>query len=434
MPRLAPLLVLAGVLACGDTALPPSAPNEQRPSPAAWSIMPGVVNEADALAISQTIQDHHWPYHTLLNPEYASGDSTSADFTTVVHYTQAADNAIWTGHYLAAEAFRYSVTRSPEAFANAQRALDGIVALVDVTGTELLARTLIPSGSPHLPRILQEEQKHGSYTGTYAGAEYVWLANTSRDQYSGVFFGLGVAYDYIDDPATRERIRVTVGRLLDFLLANGWSVKMPDGSTSTTFVGRADQQLSFLQVGRRVDPAKYDAKYKTARKNQASSVINPISWECMDTHGSYYKFNLDHINLYNLIRLEEAGSYRNTYMKAFDKLRSCTKTHQNAHFNMVERGLKGASDVRDAETRELLGLWLKRPRRDWFVDNSGKYAACGTNRSCSVIRVDERYTTDFLWQRSPFQLWGGEQGKKATPGVDYILPYWMARAYGVVGS
>ena len=40
--------------------------------------------------------------------------------------------------------------------------------------------------------------------------------------------------------------------------------------------------------------------------------------------------------------------------------------------------------------------------------------------------------TDFLWQRGPWQLSGGGAGLTETAGVDYILPYWMARYYGVV--
>ena len=261
---------------------------------------------------------------------------------------------------------------------------------------------------------------------------YGWLGNTSRDQYSGVFFGLGVAYSLVADVAIRKEIRRDVSHMLKFLVRNGWNVRMPDGTISTTFAGRPDQQLSFLQVGRLVDPAKWDAPYRLARTAYASSVGLPISSECLDPYGSYYKFNLDHINFYNLIRLEEPGTPRNFYLSAFTMLRNCTRSHQNAHFNMIERGLQGASSTRDAETVNMLGLWLLRPRRNIYVDNTGKYPACGTNRACSPIPVNDRYPTDFLWQRSPFQLSGGEDGTVPTPGVDYILPYWMARYYQVM--
>jgi len=40
--------------------------------------------------------------------------------------------------------------------------------------------------------------------------------------------------------------------------------------------------------------------------------------------------------------------------------------------------------------------------------------------------------TDFLWQRSPFLLVGGGYGTIEGAGLDYILPYWMARYYEVL--
>jgi uncharacterized protein (TIGR03437 family) len=45
-----------------------------------------------------------------------------------------------------------------------------------------------------------------------------------------------------------------------------------------------------------------------------------------------------------------------------------------------------------------------------------------------------RPPTDFLWQRSPFQLAVGGAGIIESPGIDYILPYWMARYYGLQES
>ncbi|HEY7180203.1 MAG TPA: hypothetical protein VIC84_02240 [Blastocatellia bacterium] len=45
--------------------------------------------------------------------------------------------------------------------------------------------------------------------------------------------------------------------------------------------------------------------------------------------------------------------------------------------------------------------------------------------------IVDRVNTDFLWQRSPFLLFGGGAGAIETAGIDYILPYWMARYYGI---
>jgi hypothetical protein len=387
-------------------------------------------SDSDALLISNNIQLLHMPYGTVVDPVFASSDPQSPDYSQIVSYARAGDSAIWTGHYLAAEAFRYQTTRSSEALNNVRSALHGIHSLLDVTGTGVLARFLAPAVWPYATAIQQQEGRHGIYYTTYAGQSYFWIGNTSRDQYSGVMFGLSIAYDAVDDPSVRDFIRNDVTRILDYLLGHGWSVFMPDGSISTTFQIRPDQQLSFLQIGRTINAVRFAGLYTLYRAVYATSVRLPILFDSIDDHNHYFKFNLNYINLHNLIRLEEPGPYKQIYMNAYDALRSQTQQHGNAHFNMVDRGLKGADTTRDGETVNLLALWFQRPERDYWVDLRSKYPACD-NRACTPIPVNERVNTDFLWQRSPFQLFGGGAGTIETAAIDYILPYWMARAYGV---
>ena len=422
--RKAVLLCLTVALAACDEPLRPPAGPGRAPSLAT------IATEPDAIAISANIQQLHVPYGTMIDPVFASSDPASPDFTRLVSYTRAGDAAIWTGHYLAAEAFRYGVTRSREALRNVRTTINGITGLIEVTGTGLLARFYMPTTSPYVADITAGEQKHTRREGTIDGQPHYWWGNTSRDQYSGVFFGLGVAYDLVDDAPTRRHVSRAVTRMLDFLLRNGWNVVMPDGTISTTFIGRADQQLSLLQVGRRVNPQRFSAIYLAHRTALAAEVPLPIMGECFDPHNSYFKLNLDHINLYNLIRLEEPLSPAlPLYMQAFTTLRGCTGSHQNAHFNMIDRGARGPDPARDTETDVLLDLWLERPRRDYFVDVRSQYPECEDNRSCTPVRVDQRVNTDFLWQRSPFQTYGGGEGLIETAAIDYILPYWMSRWY-----
>ena len=72
------------------------------------SMAPALAAEVDALAISHSIQERHFPHFTLLDPIFDGPASNQ-----IVNYTRCGDSAIWTGHYLAAEAFRYAATRSP---------------------------------------------------------------------------------------------------------------------------------------------------------------------------------------------------------------------------------------------------------------------------------------------------------------------------------
>jgi hypothetical protein len=221
--------------------------------------------------------------------------------------------------------------------------------------------------------------------------------------------------------------------MLNFLLAKNWSVVMPDGSVSTTFIIRPDEELSLLQVGRQVNAAQFASQYDSLASNPVSLLGVPlaVSVDASDSHSSYFKFNLDAICLFDLIRLENNSSLRNQYRAAYAAFHDAVKDHGNAHFNMVDRALNGASSSRDMETVTLLNLWLQRPRRDPFVDLTGVYQACGSD-ACNPIPVDKRIPTDFLWQRSPFQLVGGGSGVIESAGIDYILPYWMGRYYGVV--
>ncbi len=384
---------------------------------------PLIASDADALAISRNIQARHLIYGTIIDPVFAGPTSDS-----IVSYSRCGDSAIWTGHYLAAEAFRYKVTRSAEALANARKAVAGIKSLLDVTGNNVLARCLIPEGSAYAAAIHAEEAPNGVYRSS---PEYTWIGNTSRDQYSGVMFGLGVAFEIIDDPGLRSVIAATVTRIVDFLRGNEWLVRMPNGSISTTFLGRADQQLAFLQLAREVNSDRFSTAYDISRVLLSSATIPPISLEVL-SEDSYFKFNIDSINLYTLIHLERS-SFGTIYRKAYDILRNYTDDHGNAFFNMIDRALNGPNPARDAETRALLEQWLLRPRRDFPVDLRGKVPACiAEDRACRPIPVAQRITTDFLWQRSPFQMVCGGEGLIETAGIDYILPYWMARYYGVV--
>src|SRR5205085_11492738 len=144
-----------------------------------------------------------------IDPIFASPSSQE-----IVAYTRGGDSATWTGHYLAAEAFRYKVTASPDALANIWKALQGIRSLRVVTGTNLLARCLVPVDWPFASSITHEEAGHGIYAGTVDGRSYQLVGHTSRDQHTRVYFGLGVAYLMVGDASVRASIQTEATALL----------------------------------------------------------------------------------------------------------------------------------------------------------------------------------------------------------------------------
>jgi hypothetical protein len=381
--------------------------------------------EQDSLSIDAVIQARHLPYGTILDPVLSLPDLAS-----VTDYSRCGDSALWTGHYLAAEAYRYAVTGSGDALANVNAAIQGIKMLLDVTGNDALARCALPASSPYAPSIASQESPNGIYQGTMWGAPFLWVGNTSRDEYIGVFFGIEAAYDLIKDQGVRNWCSYLATRMLNYLERHVWSVVLPDGTITTSFLLRPDEQLALLLVGKHMNGAAFSSTYSGESNSISPGVPVAVGVDCADHYDSYYKFNLDYIGFFTLMRFG-SGYSKLWYDAAYDELRATTGGDQNAQFNMLDRAIKGPNAERDAQTAALLDAWLQRPRTDVYRDFSSQFAVCGGN-ACNPLPVQDRVTTDFLWQRSPVQLAGGGKGNMETSGIDYILPYWMGRYYGVI--
>lgn len=372
-------------------------------------IGPAWASEADALAISANIQAKHLPFGTILDPIYASAASDQ-----IVDYTRCGDSALWTGAYLAAEAFRYNVTGSADALKNVKGALAGLQSLVDVTGDNRLARCIVAADSPYAASI---ESQEASNT-IHQSPPWIWVDNTSRDEVVGAFFGLGAAYDLVDDATVKSDIGNLATLMLGFISQHEWS---PNDDISNTFLLRPEEVQVLLAIQHHVDPSHaIGGPFVTAPFDAG------VSFDVL-SNDSYFKFNLDYMSFYNLIRLQDNSQNRGAYQI----VRKYTATHQNAFFDIIDHSINGPNAARDAETISLLDQWLERPRRDPYVDDSKVVKVCGTE-ACEPVPVPIRPTTDFLWQRDPFQLTGGGSGTIEGSGIDYILPYWMARYYGVI--
>jgi hypothetical protein len=48
-------------------------------------------------------------------------------------------------------------------------------------------------------------------------------------------------------------------------------------------------------------------------------------------------------------------------------------------------------------------------------------------RAARPLPVTERAPSDFVWQREPTILDGGEPASHREPAIDYLTPYWMIR-------
>lgn len=417
------------------------------------STSPGLPLAQAAEKINQNLVQHHLPYGSIgsisFDPPYqGTWEDSLTDPTFTVgaptgHQGGLGDSAIWTGHYLAALAFRFAVTGDPAAKLEAEGLVDTFNTMLRMRGVPgLLNRGMWPAAPG----------RSGDYEQVYQGTNYVMWDHISRDQYMGVFFGMSAAYDLIPDPGLRAKIRADVELALDYILANGWTARRRNGEISTTWGTNYPQILAWLHVGNQVNPQKYGALLA------AESGLADVVWvgslvSLFDPLGSYYKFNLSHGTFYTLLRLETDPTRWFKLMRGLQVLRSGVGHHQNAHFDMCTAGSDPAlAPAIRQDMQSMLALWLKRPRRylSWDLSNdptidkvnyvppiaAGATSLTAPSSSQLIAKhplpIPKRHSTDFTWQREPIKLTSHGDGREEEPGVDFLLPYWMARYFNAL--
>jgi hypothetical protein len=271
--------------------------------------------------------------------------------------------------------------------------------------------------------------------------------------------GLGCAYDEIDDPATKALAGSLITRIVDYFVANSWIAMKHDNVTpSVLLVASPEQMIAYTALAARVDPGKYQA---------LRDQVGQLAWVAWvfempgaaDPLESYYKWNLSEGAMYHALRLETDPGRQAALSRAHAVMRRAIGHHENAYFQTIDCALDSslattlAPEILDELRRFVArGGMSGLDRRDFPVTNStdpsiaqGTYTSLfgtsttsigqGTTTSTEAlhpIAVEKRPCTDFLWQRDPFALDGAGDPQRQEPGIDLILPYWMARFYNLV--
>jgi len=445
---------------------------------------------------------HHAPWGLIYEVR------TWCDGSRAPIYETYHDTAIWTGHFLAAEAFRYAVDPTPEVLQRVQCVLGGIDKLFHVTGVSgLFARAALPDDSPFQTDppmttstlVPGTDQCHPGNEDAYypstdiGGVKWSGFGRgefpTSRDSYMGITLGFACAHQLV--PPVQATVSAMVTRMVNFLLKHGWNVPTPPNQRiKTTFFHEFHHQLAILRLAKTVNQGAFGTTYDHYAGAADFSWV-PVWGTTLDPISKYYKFNLTHAALGVLLFLEDDLPLRQHYWTTFRMLRRATCHHRNAHFNLVrvlaalpaERAHALAErscfdrciSLRD-ETRALLRDWLirrccvpgplglptERPPDPAYLKSlyrrklQSPYAPIWeTEPGCDWVSlwplpVHKRggSNVDFAWQRPPFQTdttvcrhtpkYAGQPSVDAGhpdiegPGLDYLLPVWMARYLGVV--
>ncbi len=430
-------LALAGCSAGSDSAQAPAAPGPLAIKAAGY--------DANHVALHQTAE-----FGSRVETRFAAPNSTE-----VVLYDDLGDSTFWTGQYAASQAFRYAVTGDAEARTNALRAASALHHHYAATGKRGFVGRFVGSiDEPALWAYAQpctDENCHVVTDGPYAG--HFWLGNTSRDQYTGWFYGLSLVHDLVGDEATNAIIESDMREVIARLDDDRWRIIDVDGIATTAGPGVLPlQQLMFTIAARDAtgDTALAQLYEQSADFLTALEPISTITWP--NTYTEYYGISLGYLASYNLVRLETDAERRAAHVATLttQQYPPVANTHQ-VFFDyvwMAETGERPEALL--ADTRNSLVEFPDPPKRRIHPDHPPMpkdplsviagplLEALGLGevidiepRAKDPYPMSQRCVAGDYWQASPWALdCGADDPAFEYAGEDYLHAYWMGRYHG----
>jgi len=412
-------------------------------------------------------ETHHQPFYGGI----VRVNFTDSSRTAVKQYEGWRDSTMWTGVYLGGQAMRYGVTGDQQAAVNARRMVLALHHHLKITGRPgFLARYRAPRdplvyGGDKWCNGPEGSRCHQVKEGPYAGD--FWFGDTSRDQYTGWFFGMVLAYDLLDDEETRGLIRADVADVLHALIAQQWIILDVDGlPVWAAPIILPVLQLTWLTIGYHVtgDPV-IELELKRRLRNSYRRILAGASSASGNRYRQYFANNQLHINWYNLLRLGRLYFSEADWqflLELFENnVHTFTRLSHNPWFNGIymSQGAYGGPGGDDPYLAQLLGDLTefrdpplhryRLPERTGYPVNPKSVRLHNTfepfpfvrrligdvkTESKKALPVSLQCSTDFMWQRSPFRLGacGKDDPSFVNPGVDYLAAYWLAAYHGLV--
>jgi hypothetical protein len=369
------------------------------------------------------------------------------------------NDGLWTAIYVAAECFRYGTTGSKEALARARASLEGLLRLESVT-----AKPGFPARAIAGPGELRDAggEWHPASQGWF------WKGDTSSDELVGHFFADWVAYNLLpagDDLG--QRAAGEAERIAQRLVDRGLRLVGPDGRVTRwgdytlqyfkTPEGAEDEGLdsleilSHLRVAAQISgqPALRLAYRHTAFDlgyidNVSRLAQPPGEVNYSDEELAYLAFAplLDPLPVPHsggsATGAEEDLAVAARYRLTLQRFWARTRDENNPLWAVIAAAALPAGEVDLQAAREALER-IPMDTVEWTVDNSSRVDISerprnnrfGRRQSTRVLPPNERPV--MKWNGDPFELDGGDGGRTEDDGAFFLLPYWMARYYGLIG-
>ena len=424
------------------------------------------------------IEDNYQAFHSV------NGIIWKGVFADAAHehpslYGTGGDSALFTGFYLAAAVYRFLVTRDDADLDTVFGTVRGLHILTHASGVPgVIARCAFPADRPGQWRYPDAWRSRIETGLVYESPDdvadmenpancypaFVFYTRATRDQLTGILFGLGVALALLDPEdyagtghqfscvtLIRDAVRRIACALWNRLEQKCFIImdhRNRTGSTAVLVDGLLKVQL--LAVYRAALGGEECARIEELylQEFRAAFFLNDGNVDALFNRssltGSYYAYNLRLARSFTVSLLESDGGRRATAARYMTKhVWRYVGDHRNSHFNMLYAAASRDETGLEDALRGLKELSL-RPLRSFSSPLFGldcyppPLVLLYGDVSGYVVPVHLRKPTGyFIWQKDPFATGDGEPdpvGSKEATGLDFLLPYWMGRFYGFVDA
>ncbi len=371
---------------------------------------------------------------------------TPGDLAT--NKTVSSDNdGLWTQMYIAAESYRYAVTKEADARANAKAGLEAMLRLEAITGMPgFHARSIIKIGEDIQP-------KDGEWHTT-ADGQWRWKGDTSSDEIVGHYFGYAVYYDLVADEAEKQKIRGVITRMTDHILNNNYQLIDVDGKRTRwgwwapedIWEDPDETGLRALHMLAHLKTAFYltgNARYSQAYEELITKHRYHL---LMRNQKINYPGRVNHsddelafLSYYPLLVYEKDAKLREVYLQSLERAWLVERPERNPLWNFIYAACSGAKEFDQAESLRTLQE-IPMDLIEWTVTNSQRLdvpldlLADRFNRKQALIVLPYDELPMTKWNGNPYRIDGGNGGRSEDDGAYFLLPYWMGRYHKLIGE
>lgn len=367
---------------------------------------------------------------------------------------EAGDNdGGYTGYYLAAQSYRYAVTRDPEARREATNTFHALCWLESMTGIPgFPARSVWAKGE----RGHQSDHGSGGYAAEWhdtADGAFEWKGDTSSDELCSHFYAMDLFLDLAAQGDEITRAKTHLARIATHLIEHRWQLVDLDGKATRwgrwdpdyflTDEGKYDRGLQAVELLSFIKTAEVrtrDPRFATAYQELVSLGYPAYTLRARNTFPPdsvlHFLDELAFWSWWNLLRYEPDPELRALYRRGYERSYEVVRVEHNPWFDFLHGALTG-EEFNARPSVDHLRSW-PLDLRVWSYQNSqrsdlrtppGYVALKGGTRT-----FPPRETEPLRWDHWLMQADGGTGGRDVVEPGAWLLAYWMGRYHGFIAA